>query len=531
MWVWLCLSSLLLGLVALLWLRDAAKQQHLPPGPVGLPFLGYLPWIDSVAPYETFARLSHRYGRIYSLRLGNMLAIFVTDPQLVRQAFSRPVFSGRAPLYLTHGIMKGHGLICAEGDSWREHRRFVINVMKQLGMAGRQGASLMESRVMDRVLEFVDGLKSKVSSTSGVDLVPGLRHCIGNIINGVVFGRTYAADDPTWIWLQHLLDEGVKQVAVAGPINFLPVLRFLPRYRNIMSFIIDGQVATHRHYQEIIDDHERQLNQLADNQESSHGYTDVIEAYLIEMSRRRRANEAAGTFTITQLYHVLADMFGAGTDTALTTIKWIILYVILYPDVQTQIHEEIDRVVGEDGKRAGTLCYATDAQRMPWTEAVICEVQRIKTILPLGVPHGTLDDCELAGYRIPKGAMVVPVWWAMNLDPTLWSDPLQFRPERFLVRASHGEWTLIKPDHFLPFQSGRRMCIGDELGKTIIFLFTVTLLQRFRLTFPPQFEDYQPVVAPDGKRTDEMPRPDYGFTLVPHPYPVALHPRSPPTTG
>lgn len=229
---------------------------------------------------------------------------------------------------------------------------------------------------------------------------------------------------------------------------------------------------------------------------------------------------------------------------------------------KTQIHEEIDRVVGEDGKRAGTLCYATDAQRMPWTEAVICEVQRIKTILPLGVPHGTLDvwlslccccccfhvafalfleqiqcfnvcfkDCELAGYRIPKGAMVVPVWWAMNLDPTLWSDPLQFRPERFLVRASHGEWTLIKPDHFLPFQSGRRMCIGDELGKTIIFLFTVTLLQRFRLTFPPQFEDYQPVVAPDGKRTDEMPRPDYGFTLVPHPYPVALHPRSPPTTG
>lgn len=186
MWVWLCLSSLLLGLVALLWLRDAAKQQHLPPGPVGLPFLGYLPWIDSVAPYETFARLSHRYGRIYSLRLGNMLAIFVTDPQLVRQAFSRPVFSGRAPLYLTHGIMKGHGtiaffflfhflfciikkrenisilapgLICAEGDSWREHRRFVINVMKQLGMAGRQGASLMESRVMDRVLEFVDVMK------------------------------------------------------------------------------------------------------------------------------------------------------------------------------------------------------------------------------------------------------------------------------------------------------------------------------------------------------------------------------------
>jgi hypothetical protein len=52
-------------------------------------------------------------------------------------------------------------LICAEGESWREHRRFVMNVMKQLGMAGRQGASVMESRVMAGVLEFVHVLQKK----------------------------------------------------------------------------------------------------------------------------------------------------------------------------------------------------------------------------------------------------------------------------------------------------------------------------------------------------------------------------------
>ncbi len=125
MWTWLAtesglnttawwLLSLLLGLVVLLWLRTIlttsdASGAGLPPGPYGLPFLGYLPWIDSKAPYETFAQLSRRYGRIYSLKLGDMLAVFITDPELVRQAFSRDVFSGRAPLYLTHGIMKGHG--------------------------------------------------------------------------------------------------------------------------------------------------------------------------------------------------------------------------------------------------------------------------------------------------------------------------------------------------------------------------------------------------------------------------------------
>lgn len=69
------------------------------------------------------------------------------------------------------------------------------------------------------------GLDEAVGRAGGVDLVPGLRHCIGNVVNGVVFGRTYPPDDPTWRWLQHLLDEGVRLVAVAGPINFLPVLR------------------------------------------------------------------------------------------------------------------------------------------------------------------------------------------------------------------------------------------------------------------------------------------------------------------
>jgi ecdysteroid 25-hydroxylase len=59
----------------------------------------------------------------------------------------------------------------------------------------------------------------------------------------------------------------------------------------------------------------------------------VIEAYLLEMERR--ANDP-GTFTMAQLHHVLADLFGAGTDTAMTTIKWVLLYMIRHPDVQVR---------------------------------------------------------------------------------------------------------------------------------------------------------------------------------------------------
>ena len=89
--------------------HDGGGGQALP-GPWGLPFIGYLPWIDPRAPYETFARLAERYGNVYSLKLGRLEAVFVSDPNLIRQAFNLQIFSGRAPLYLTHGIMKGYGL-------------------------------------------------------------------------------------------------------------------------------------------------------------------------------------------------------------------------------------------------------------------------------------------------------------------------------------------------------------------------------------------------------------------------------------
>ncbi|XP_043683694.1 cytochrome P450 306a1 isoform X2 [Vespula pensylvanica] len=459
------------------------KKHRLPPGPLGLPIVGYLPWIDPKAPHETLTELTRKYGPICGLKMGSVYTVLLSDPRLIRQVFAKDTFAGRAPLYLTHGMMHGYGLICAEGELWRDQRRFVAGCLKNLGMV-KFGLKRdrMERRILAVLEECISKLKER-STIDGFDPNETLQHCIGNLMNDLVFGKTYDENDRVWNWLRMLQEEGVKHIGVAGPLNFLPFLRFLPWYGKTMYTLIDGKEKTHKIYKSIVEEHRSNPVKMES----------LLAAFDDEMTSRMKSDDL-GYFTEKQFYHLLADIFGAGMDTTLTTLRWFLLFVATYPDEQEKIYQEMQQVLPD---KEPTLDDRTVLTRL---EAAIAEVQRIRSVVPVGIPHGTIEDTQIGDYDIPKGTMVVPMQWSIHTDPSYWQDPFDFKPDRFIA----DDGSLVKPEAFLPFQTGKRMCVGDELARMILFLFSSRIIRRFVVSIPPNVS-----INLEG---------ECGITLVPKPH-------------
>lgn len=154
----------------------------------------------------------------------------------------------------------------------------------------------------------------------------------------------------------------------------------------------------------------------------------------------------------------------------------------------------------------GRLPSLEDQARLPYVMAFLYEVMRFTSFVPLTIPHSTITDTSIGGYSVPKNTVVFVNQWSINHDPARWSDPERFDPERFL--DPQGALNKDLTSSVLIFSVGRRRCIGEQLSKMQLFLFTALLVHQCNITADPA-----KTPALDYK---------YGLTLKPHDYSIAV---------
>jgi len=189
--------------------------------------------------------------------------------------------------------------------------------------------------------------------------------------------------------------------------------------------------------------------------------------------------------------------------------------MILNPDVVHQAQAELDMVVGE---RMPTF---EDKDKLPYISAIVKEVSRWRPAAPSGVPHAASEDFEYDGYVIPRGTWIIDNIWSQTRDTTVYVDPDNFDPSRFL--ETDGQ---IRPgppdshDDWLGFGHGRRICPGRDLATNSLFIAFACLLWAFEFRKAKDIDGNEDAV-------DDMDLVDNFITVQPAPFKADLVRRFP----
>merc|ERR1712223_458768 len=450
------------------------KIRKLPPGPWGKPIIGMIFTIKKNF-HEYLTDYANQYGKIFSIQMGSSTLVVLSDPRIIKKAFSSRDFTARPRTELNH-LTGGLGVVNV--DLWKAQRTYLIH--QKLGM--RQwghGMSQIESTIENEAARFVDTIHREFEPTTPLNPAPLINCAVSNVICSMIMSTRFDHDDLEFQRFMQNFDEGFKLFTETGVMIWLPLLKHIPVVAKAVEKLKANRAEMLQFVKKKIQEHKQCLDPK--NQR------DLIDSYLNLIEKQKQETDFIsikntkedifhGVDPEAQLEQIILDLFSAGVETLKTSLLWSIIYMLHNPEVMKKCQAELDEKI-----RKNRLPNVKDMKSLVYTKATMYEIMRRSSVVPVGTTHSTERNIEFEGYTIPKNAHVIPLLHAVHMDPEVWDQPEELRPERFL---NEDQTAVRKPDHFMPFGVGQRMCLGDQLAEKEFFLFFSSLLYCYDLKNP-----------------------------------------------
>ncbi|KAM6956449.1 cytochrome P450 1B1 [Aplochiton taeniatus] len=473
------------------WIRQSKNTR--PPGPFPWPVIGNAAQVGKM-PHLYFTRMERKYGNVFQIKLGSRTVVVLNGDSIKQALVKQGIdFAGRPDFTSFRYVSNGDSLAFGQfSEWWKMHRKVASSTVRAFSSGNMHTKKAFQNHILSEVRELLCLFLDKTREHQYFQPMTYIVVSVANIMSAVCFGKRYSYEDAEFRQVVGRNDQFTRTVGAGSVVDVMPWLQYFP---NPIKTVFDNFKALNREFYDFI------LIKVVEHRKTIQSSTirDMTDAFILALDNRQSLTGAPDDKDYVS--PTLGDIFGASQDTLSTALQWILLLLVRYPDMQQRLQDEVDKVV--DRSRLPTI---EDQPQLPYITAFIYEVMRFTSFVPITIPHSTTTDTSIMGYTIPKDTVIFINQWSTNHDPSIWARPETFDPQRFL--DPDGALDKDLTSSVLIFSMGKRRCIGEELSKIQLFLFTALLAHQCHFT-----------ADPDKPLTMDY---TYGLTLKPSAFSIAV---------
>ncbi|CAL1263847.1 unnamed protein product [Larinioides sclopetarius] len=441
------------------------KGKNLPPGPFGLPYFGYWPFINDNDFHIKLDSLKKQHGDVFSFTCTRRLYVNLGSIKAVREALiSKSEFFGdRMSDFSLFSFLFKDGVAFINGESWKAVRKFFLILLKERGANSIKTS--LAGPLYDSIKSTINHIKTKEGNP--INLMELLTENCNAILSLTLFGETGATEEKirkfNKIYGIQFQSMTPRSILLSGTFARYFIFPFMHNYSET--------VKCHKKMQRMLYDIIKEHKTIYDVENPR----DIIDEYFMERDRRRsKGDPTAEYFTDKTLMGSLMQFIGDGVLTVASFSSLVIKKLLEHPEEQEKVYNEIVEVIGLD--RQPTI---EDKSKLTYFNAYILEALRTTDFFNFFPSQECIKDTTLSGYRIPKGAMLLVNFYSCHHDPAVYKEPEKFNPSRFLQTEGKK-----RPELPILFGVGKRSCLGEGFVMMQIFLLLTTLIQNFHLSLP-----------------------------------------------